>query len=100
MAPDEAAVKTEAGQKVVFSWYQEKEDTAYNAETDEVYIVTYCPEKDEYLIPDLDVTRGDGTYTLQLLPYHMGQLIHCYMNFVSLSGTVSNSVYIGEIVIE
>ena len=94
--PEEAAVTSEPGQKIVISWLPEPEDTEYNAENDMVTIVIYNPTHNQFTTAVNKAIRSDGIYTMQLSTYYEGDVVHCYMNFTSEKGKVSDSVYIGE----
>jgi hypothetical protein len=99
LEPDAPTVTVESGQKVIFSWVPEEEDTAYNSETDLVSIVTYNANQDEFIMAVNKGARGDGLYTMKLPKIFKGDLVHCYISFTSVKGKASNSIYLGNVIV-
>ena len=99
LEPDTPAVAVEAGQKVIFSWVPEQEDTAYNSEADLVSIVTYNVSQNKFTTAVNKGSRGDGLYTMMLPDNFKGNMVHCYISFTSIKGKASNSVYLGSVVV-
>jgi hypothetical protein len=97
--PDEPAAVVEVGQKIVVSWDPEKEDTAYNSDTDLLTVLVYNPRMEEFCIASNKAARADGIYTMTLPRVFEGDTVHCYINFISEKGKVSDSVYLGNLLI-
>ena len=97
--PDEPKAVAEAGQKIVVSWAPEKEDTAYNSDTDQLTVLIYNLRTEEFCVAKNKAARAEGVYTMNLPSPFEGDVVHCYINFTSEKGKVSDSVYLGKLLV-
>ena len=97
--PFNTSAESMAGAKINFIWgnsYQSK----YGKDTDLVNLMVYNAEKDQFVILENAAGRSELGFTLQLPADFVGDTVHCYMSFVSLTGHVaSNSEYLGELIV-
>jgi hypothetical protein len=59
--------------------------------------LVYDPETQEYVVLNNAALRSEGSFALQVPAHFAGDLVHCYMSFVSKKGKVSKSIYLGNL---
>jgi len=67
--------------------------------TDKANFIVYNPTTNELVVLEEVVERSEAEFSLQVPSHFSGDLVHCYMNFVSVEKRVSNTAYIGQIVL-
>jgi len=87
------------GAKINFVWgisYESK----YGKDTDLVSLMVYNAEKDRFVVLENAAGRTELGFVLQLPADFVGDTVHCYLNFISVTGqVVSNSEYLGELIV-
>lgn len=80
--------------KLKFKWQANVDGSGDFKLTDKAIFVAYNPAKGKFVTLMGAVTRAALQYEMQLPPPFSGDLVECYMSFVSEDGKmVSNSVY-------
>jgi hypothetical protein len=93
-----AATSTVAG-TVLFTW-TDNSDEANASATDQSLLVVEDPEKNQAVYFNLLGTRADGTQSLTVPHSFSGDLVHCYMGFITVDGKLlSNSKYAGAVTV-
>lgn len=91
--PNLFTIEADAVAKLKFTWQPNFVGDDFKL-TDKAIFVAYNPTKGKFVTLIGAVTRADLQYEMQLPPPFSGDLVECYMSFVSEDGkTVSNSVY-------
>ncbi|TCC99437.1 hypothetical protein FBD94_05035 [Pedobacter hiemivivus] len=89
--------------KVDFEWSTnaDSDDNKYRAATDMANLLVYNPAKGEFVSLMGAAPRSAGVFKLQLPPEFGEDYVHGYINFSSIDkkGLVSNSKYVGKIMI-
>ena len=97
--PADIAVEGLEGAQVDFSWgisFLNK----FGKATDLVNLVVYNAQEDKFVILENAASRSELGFSLQLPAEFIGHTIHCYLNFVSVTGDVaSNSEYAGQLTV-
>jgi hypothetical protein len=94
--PDSPAVLAD-GEGLLFSWAC-LEQNQYNMYSDKACFLAYSPTAKRSATAAYAASRIDLHYRLVLPSAFAGDLLHCYMSFVSETGkTVSDSVYLGTV---
>jgi hypothetical protein len=97
--PGNTTAEGVAGGKVSFIWGNSFLGK-HGSETDLVNLMVYNAEKDRFVILRNAADRIDLGFILQLPADFVGDTVHCYLNFVSVTGKlVSNSQYVGQLVV-
>jgi hypothetical protein len=65
--------------------------------TDKANFMVYNPTTDEFVILEEVVERSEAEFALQVPSHFSGDLVHCYMNFISLEKRVSDTTYLGAL---
>ncbi len=91
--PNQFEIEALAAAKLNFKWQANFAGGNFKL-TDKAIFVAYSPAKGKFVTLIGTVTRADLAYEMQLPPPFSGDLVECYMSFVSEDGkTVSNSVH-------
>lgn len=91
------AESTEAN-KVDFTW--DDNSGQVNANTSDLaMLVVINPLKKEGVFITNGAARTEGSQALTVPANYSGDVVECYIAFISLDGTVSNSKYLGEITV-
>lgn len=92
--PNAFQVSADTISKVKFSWQASVAGSDEFQLTDKAIFVAYNPAKGKFVTLIGAVTRAALQYEMQLPPTFSGDLVECFMSFVSEDGReVSNSVY-------
>jgi len=84
---------------VLFTWTNNSDEANASA-TDESLLVVFNPGKSQAVYFNQLGTRADGTQAVTVPHSFSGDLVHCYMGFISVDGKlVSNSKYAGAITV-
>lgn len=74
--------------------------SSFNKETDQANFVIYNPTKQQFVTFENAALRSDKAVALQLPATFTGDLVHCYMHYVSDAGdAVSTTSYLGELLV-
>ncbi len=89
------------GTSVDFTWtpqvYADPGEAALRA-TDKATVLVYCATKDKFVYVKAAALRSAGSYSLNVPAAFGGEMVQCWMGFVSADArTVSDSVYIGAV---
>ncbi|HBL73686.1 MAG: hypothetical protein A2W90_13270 [Bacteroidetes bacterium GWF2_42_66] len=84
--------------EVTFSWNDNSTEGNANA-TDKAMLVALNPTKKEAVFVTDGVARSVGTQTLTVPASYSGDNVECFISFISLDGTVSNSKYVGTVTV-
>ena len=97
-ALNQAAASTVAG-TVLFTW-TDNSDEANASALDKNLLVVYSPVKNQAVTFSELGTRADATQTVTVPHSFSGDLVHCYIGFITVDGKlVSNSKYAGAITV-
>ena len=96
-ALNQAAASTVAG-AVVFTWDDNSGEIGASA-LDKSLLVVYNQVKHQAVTVKELAERGDGTQTVTVPDSFSGDLVHCYVAFISAEGEVSNSAYAGAVTV-
>jgi hypothetical protein len=97
-ALNQAAASTVAG-TVLFTWTDNSDESGASA-LDQSLLVVFDPEKNQAVTFSKLGTRADATQEVTVPHSFSGDLVHCYMAFITPDGsTVSNSKYAGAITV-
>jgi len=97
-ALNQAAASTVAG-TVLFTWTNNSDEANASA-TDKSLLIVYNPGKNQAVTFSELGTRADGTQAVTVPHSFSGDLVHCYMGFITVDGKlVSNSKYAGAITV-
>ncbi|MDX9883166.1 MAG: DUF6266 family protein [Prolixibacteraceae bacterium] len=91
------AVSENVGE-VSFSWDDNTTEGNANA-TDKAMLLVLNPTKKEAVFITDGAARSVGTQTLTVPANYSGDDVVCFIAFISLDGTVSNSKFVGEITV-
>jgi hypothetical protein len=92
------ASSTAAG-TVVFTWANNSSEMNANT-TDQTLIVVFNPAKNQAVFLGDTSTRADGTQSVTVPNSFTGDLVQCYIAFITEDGTViSNSTYAGAVTV-
>ena len=84
---------------VLFTW-TDNSDEANASATDKSLLVVCNAAKNQAVYFDQLGTRADGTQAVTVPHSFSGDLVHCYMGFITVDGKlVSNSKYAGAITV-
>lgn len=96
-APVGAAAQAEAGELVV-TWSPVL--NPFNAYLDdEVTVIIFDPATNIYLSGPMGVTRMQAEMNIPIPAVYLGNTVHVYMFYMTREGRLSNSVYVGELVV-
>lgn len=97
-ALNQAAASTVAG-TVVFTWDDNSSETGASA-LDKTLLVVYNPEKHQAVTLNQLAERADGTQTVTVPDSFSGDLVHCYISFITANGfEPSSSRYAGAVTV-
>jgi len=97
-ALNQAAASTVAG-TVLFTW-DDNSDEADASPLDKNLLVVCNPEKNQAVYFNQLGTRADGTQSVTVPHSFSGDLVHCYIGFITVDGKLlSNSKYAGAITV-
>jgi len=97
-ALNQAAASTVAG-NVLFTW-TDNSDESGTSPLDQNLLVVYNPGKNQAVYFNQLGTRADGTQVVTVPHSFSGDLVHCYIGFITVDGkVVSNSKYAGAITV-
>ena len=97
-ALNQVASSTVAG-TVKFDWEDNSGESGASA-TDKTLLVVYNPSKNQAVTIDKLAERGDGTQTVTVPASFSGNLVQCFMAFITADGqTVSNSAFAGAVTV-
>lgn len=96
-APVGAAALAEAGELVV-TWSDDLNPFNANMD-DEVTVVIFDPATNIYLSGPMGVTRVEAVMYIPIPAAYLGNTVHVYMFYMSRDSKLSNSVYVGELVV-
>ena len=97
-ALNQAAASTVAG-TVLFTW-TDNSDEANASALDQSLLVVYSPVKNQAVTFSTLGTRADATQAVTVPNSFSGDLVHCYIGFITVDGKmVSNSKYAGAITV-
>ena len=91
------ASSTVAG-TVKFDWEDNSGEIGASS-TDKTLIVIYNPSQNQAVTVNQLAERGDGTQTVTVPASFSGDLVQCYMAFITEDGTVSNSAFAGAVTV-
>ncbi|SMD15078.1 DUF6266 family protein [Pedobacter nyackensis] len=90
----------EAAAKVKFIWEENYAGSEDGSADDTASFIVYNETRSQFIVLTGVITRSALQYTLQLPPPFVGDTVHCYISFVGINGKeVSNSLYLGELVV-
>jgi len=93
-----ALAESTVANKVDFTWDDNSDQVNANP-TDLAMLVVLNPLKKEAAFVTNGAARTEGSQTLTVPVNYSGDVVECYIAFISLVGTVSNSKYLGEITV-
>ncbi len=91
------ASSTVAG-TVKFDWDDNTGEIGASA-TDKTLIVIYNPVQNQAVTVNQLAERGDGTQTVTVPSSFSGDLVQCFMAFISETGEISNSAFAGAVTV-
>ncbi len=91
------ASSTVAG-TVKYDWDDNTGEIGASA-TDKTLLVVYNPVQNQAVTNDQLAERADGTQTVTVPSSFSGDLVQCYMAFISETGEVSNSSFAGAVTV-
>ena len=97
--PGDIEVEAIAGAKVDYSWGLSAPDKL-SKPTDLCNLVVYNVEKGKFVFLENAAARSELGFMLQLPANFIGDTVHCYISFVSVTGkVVSNSAHIAQVTV-
>lgn len=97
-AMNQATTSTVAG-TVVFTWDDNSSEAGASA-LDKTLLVVYNPLKRQAVTVDQLAGRADGTQTVTVPDLFSGDLVHCYIGFITANGAeLSSSRYAGAVTV-
>jgi hypothetical protein len=97
--PADLVVEALAGAEVDYAWGFSGVDIKTEP-TDLCNLMVYNVEKDKFVVLERAAERSELGVLLQLPANFVGDTVHCYISFVSVTGdVVSNSSYVGQLVV-
>jgi hypothetical protein len=97
-ALNQAAASTVAG-TVNFTWVNNSGETGASA-VDKTLLVVYNPAKHQAVTLSQLADRADGTQTVTVPASFTGDLVHCYIGFITANGfELSSSRYAGAVTV-
>lgn len=98
VTPESPQVESNAG-NITFNWLPQNQ-SAYCQFTDLASFLVYNPTKETNVILLNTTNRYAQGYTIEMPPDHVGDTVHCYMNFASANGKkTGDSMYIAALVV-
>ena len=98
VTPEGAQVISETG-KITFSWLPQNQ-SAYCQFTDRASFLVYNPAKEKAMILQAPVDRYAQSFVMEMPANYVGDAVHCYMSFASVSGKMQgDSLYIAEVMV-
>lgn len=91
------ASSTVAG-TVKFDW-EDNSGEIGAASADKTLLVIYNPSQNQAVTVNQLAERADGTQTVTVPDSFSGDLVQCYMAFISADGVVSNSAFAGAVTV-
>lgn len=99
LGPKAASCAVGRPAEIDFSW-QANSGTGLSNDDDRVVLVVYNPSKKLYVLEESSATRISLSVTLQVPPVFSGDLVHCWMGFLSANGKESaTSIYLGNLTV-
>lgn len=93
-----ALAESTVANKVDFTWDDNSDQVNANP-SDIAMLVVLNPLKKEATFVTNGAARTEGSQTLTVPVNYSGDVVECYIAFISLDGTVANSKYLGEITV-
>jgi hypothetical protein len=91
------SVSTSVADEITFDWSADF-NTGFGAATDLATLVAYNPDKNRFVYLSAAAARSALTFTLDMPADFAGDLVYCYISFVSANGKMlSDSTYIGVV---
>ncbi len=94
---NQTAASTVAG-TILYTWDDNSGEIGASAQ-DKSLLVVYNPVKHQAVTINELAERGDGTQTVTVPDSFSGDLVQCYMAFISAAGEVSNSGFAGAVTV-
>lgn len=83
--PENITVTGAGPAQVKFGWTPSTMDDEYQSAGDMANVLLYNPVKDRFVMLINAAARSVGTYTLQAPPDFIGDSVHCYVSFTSVT---------------
>ena len=97
-ALNQVAASTVAG-TVLFTWDDNSDESGASA-ADKTLLVVYNPAKHQAVTVNQLANRADGTQTVTVPDSFSGDLVHCYIGFITPNGfDLASSRYAGAITV-
>jgi len=100
LGPKAAEISVDNDAEIKFNW-EANSGTALSNDDDKPILVVYNPSKKLYVIEESNANRTALEVILQLPAVFSGDLVHCWMGFVSADGRESaTSIYLGTVTVQ